>query len=51
MAFIRDLHLRMVGAVISGGGLERLAELARAELGSPVAIIVPRVGEAIAGGS
>ena len=41
----------MVGAVISGGGLERLAELARAELGSPVAIVVPRVGEAIAGGS
>jgi sugar diacid utilization regulator len=39
----------MVGGVISGGGLERLAELAQTELGSPVAIIVPRVGEAVAG--
>jgi len=47
---VHDLHLRMVGAVISGGGLERLAELARHELGAPVAIVVPRVGEAIAGG-
>jgi sugar diacid utilization regulator len=51
VAFVRDLHLRMVGAVISGGGLERLAELARTELGSPVAVVVPRVGEAISGGS
>jgi len=50
-ASLHDLHLSMVGAVISGGGLERLAELAKAELGSPVAILVPRVGEAIAGDS
>jgi sugar diacid utilization regulator len=50
VALLRDLHLSMVGAVISGGGLERLAELAHAELGAPVAVIVPRVGEAIAGG-
>jgi sugar diacid utilization regulator len=50
VAFLRDLHLRMVGAVISGGGLGRLAEMAREELGAPVAIVVPRVGEAIAGG-
>ena len=49
VAFLRDLHLRMVGGVISGGGLERLAELAHAELSAPVAIIVPRVGEAIVG--
>ncbi|HXD57679.1 MAG TPA: helix-turn-helix domain-containing protein, partial [Thermoleophilaceae bacterium] len=34
----------------SGGGLERLAELAEHELGAPVAIVVPRVGEAISGG-
>jgi sugar diacid utilization regulator len=47
--FLHDLHLRMVGSVISGGGLERLAELAHEELGSPVAIVVPRVGEAISG--
>ena len=40
----------MVGAVISGGGLERLAGLAHEELGAPVAIVVPRVGEAGAGG-
>jgi sugar diacid utilization regulator len=48
-AFLRDLHLSMVGAVISGGGLERLADLAHVELGAPVAIIVPRVGETISG--
>jgi sugar diacid utilization regulator len=47
---LHDLHLSMVGAVISGGGLERLAELAEHELGAPVAIVVPRVGEAISGG-
>jgi len=46
---LHDLHLSMVGAVISGGGLERLAELAEHELGAPVAIVVPRVGEAISG--
>jgi hypothetical protein len=50
VAFLRDLHLRMVGGVISGGGLERLAELAHAELEAPVVIVVPRVGEAISGG-
>jgi sugar diacid utilization regulator len=43
---LHDLHLRMVGSVISGGGLERLADLASEELAAPVAIIVPRVGEA-----
>jgi sugar diacid utilization regulator len=48
-AFLRDLHLSMVGAVISGGGLERLADLAHVELGATVAIIVPRVGETISG--
>jgi sugar diacid utilization regulator len=48
-ASLHDLHLSMVGAVISGGGLERLADLAQAELGAPVAIIVPRVGEVVAG--
>jgi sugar diacid utilization regulator len=50
VGFLRDLHLRMVGGVISGGGLGRLAEMAREELGAPVAIVVPRVGEALAGG-
>ena len=30
VALLRELHLRMVGAVISGGGLARLAELAQA---------------------
>jgi sugar diacid utilization regulator len=46
---LHDLHLTMVGAVISGGGLERLAELAHTELGAPVAIIVPHLGEVISG--
>jgi sugar diacid utilization regulator len=47
-AALRDLHLGMIAAVIDGGGLERLAGLARAELDRPVAIVVPRVGEGMA---
>jgi sugar diacid utilization regulator len=38
----------MIAAVIEGGGLERLAGLARAELDRPVAIVVPRIGEGVA---
>src|SRR3989442_12265544 len=45
-ARMRDLHLEMIAAIIAGGGLERLAQLAGAEVGAPVAIVVPRLGEA-----
>jgi sugar diacid utilization regulator len=38
----------MMAAIIAGGGLARLAELASAELDAPIAIVVPRLGEAVA---
>ena len=44
----RGLHLDMIAAVIDGGGLDRLAELASTEAGAPVAIVVPRLGDAVA---
>ncbi|MGH2917106.1 MAG: hypothetical protein ACRDLS_00695, partial [Solirubrobacteraceae bacterium] len=44
---LRGLHLRMVDAVLSGDGLERVAELASEAVGAPVAIIVPRLGAAV----
>jgi len=47
-ARLRDLHLEMIAAIIAGGGLERLAQLAGAEVGAPVAIVVPRLGDAVA---
>ena len=34
----------MVGAVVAGDGLERVAEVAGAHAGAPVAVIVPRLG-------
>ena len=34
----------MVGAVLAGDGLERVAEIASAHAGAPVAVIVPRLG-------
>jgi sugar diacid utilization regulator len=48
LARLREIHLRMVGGVLAGGGLERLAEVASDELRAPVAIVISRVGEAIA---
>jgi sugar diacid utilization regulator len=44
----RRLHLEMIAAVMDGGGLERLSELASHEAGMPVAIVVPRLGDALA---
>src|SRR4051812_10579970 len=38
----------MVGAVLAGDGLERIAEVARAHAGAPVAVIVPRLGTHVA---
>jgi PucR family transcriptional regulator, purine catabolism regulatory protein len=37
----------MVGAVLAGEGLERIAEIAADHVGAPVAVIVPRTGEAV----
>jgi DNA-binding PucR family transcriptional regulator len=43
---LRSVHLRMVDAVLSGEGLGRVAELAAEATGSPVAIVIPRLGPA-----
>lgn len=40
----RGAHLEMVGAVLAGDGLERVAEIAAVHAGAPVAVIVPRLG-------
>src|SRR3954451_13129940 len=39
----RGAHLEMVGAVVAGDGLERIAEIASQHAGVPVAVIVPRL--------
>jgi hypothetical protein len=44
----RRLHIEMIAEVIDGGGLERIAELASDALHGPVAIVVPRLGDAVA---
>lgn len=41
---MRDLHEQMLAAVLDGDGLEGIAELASAELGIPVAILLPNRG-------
>jgi PucR C-terminal helix-turn-helix domain/GGDEF-like domain len=38
----------MVGAVLAGDGLERVAEIASERAGAPVAVIVPRLGAPVA---
>jgi len=43
---LRVVHLKMVDAVLSGEGLGRVAELAADAAGSPVAIVIPRLGPA-----
>ena len=45
---LRELHLLLVGSVLAGGGLDRLAELASIELGAPVAILIATLGEGLA---
>src|SRR4051794_32646194 len=39
----RGAHLEMVGAVLAGDGLERIAEIATQHAGVPVAGVVPRL--------
>ena len=48
MARLRELHLKMVDAVLSGEGLGRVAQLASSGAGGPVAIVVPRLAVAVA---
>src|SRR4051794_41928435 len=43
---LRVVHLKMVDAVLAGEGLGRVAELAAVAAGSPVAIVIPRLGPA-----
>jgi PucR C-terminal helix-turn-helix domain/GGDEF-like domain len=45
----RGAHLEMVGAVLAGDGLERVAEIASAHSGAPVAVVVPRLGVPLEG--
>jgi hypothetical protein len=40
----RGAHLEMVGAVLAGDGLHRIAEIASGYAGAPVAVVVPRLG-------
>ena len=41
---LRSVHLTMVDSVLAGEGLGRVAELAADATGSPVAIVIPRLG-------
>jgi hypothetical protein len=40
----RGAHLEMMAAVLAGDGLGRVAEIAARHAGSPVAVVVPRIG-------
>jgi sugar diacid utilization regulator len=44
---LRETHVRMVEAVLGGGGLGEVAELAAEAAGAPVAIVVPRLDAAV----
>ena len=48
MERLRATHLQMVDAVLTGEGLERVAALAAGATGGTVAIVVPRLGVAVA---
>ena len=50
VARLREVHLEMMDAVLSGDGLERVADLAAGAAGAPVAIVVPRLGATAPGG-
>jgi sugar diacid utilization regulator len=45
---LRTVHQRMLEAVLGGGGLGEVAELAAEAAGAPVAIVVPRLDAAVA---
>ena len=44
---LRTVHQRMLEAVLGGGGLGEVAELAAEAAGAPVAIVVPRLDAAV----
>jgi sugar diacid utilization regulator len=44
---LRDVHLQMVEAVLGGDGLARVTELAADAAGGPVAIVIPRLDQAV----
>ena len=44
---LRSVHLAMVEAVLGGGGLGEVAELAAEATGAPVAVLVPRLDAAL----
>lgn len=46
-ASLREVHQRMLEAVLGGGGLGEVAELAAEVAGAPVAIVVPRLDAAV----
>jgi hypothetical protein len=45
---LRAVHLQMLDAVLTGDGLAAVADLAAEAAGGPVAIVVPRLGVAVA---
>jgi sugar diacid utilization regulator len=45
---LRAVHLQMVDAVLGGDGLDKVAALAADAAGAPVAIVIPRLGAAVA---
>ena len=45
---LRAVHLQMLDAVLTGDGLSAVAQLAAEAAGGPVAIVVPRLGVAVA---
>jgi PucR family transcriptional regulator, purine catabolism regulatory protein len=45
---LRAVHLEMVDAVLGGDGLDKVAALAADAAGAPVAIVIPRLGAAVA---
>lgn len=47
VARLRAVHLEMMEAVLTGGGLGEVAALAAAAAGAPVAVVVPRLGVAV----
>ncbi len=45
---LRAVHLQMLDAVLTGDGLSAVADLAADAAGGPVAVVVPRLGVAVA---
>jgi len=45
---LRAVHLQMLDAVLTGDGLGAVADLAAGAAGGPVAVVVPRLGVAVA---